>query len=217
MNKNFFGAIGLAMCLAASLATFGACGGGGDSKVDVPAGMQEYVLEAEYTPVEGKTGAAQSGSASGYDLIAKSSNQTVSNGYYIHNIHMTDCTLEFDFTADRAGTASIYLRLMSQWGNTAFSNANFGVVLNGQDITYSVLVKGSSDDNPDFSDYIVTQNAVIKSGSNKLELVVRQNTINTYTHSTGAPGVDCVKLVSDAGISWNPLVDNLDHVGKVEV
>lgn len=202
-----------AMCL--SLAACGETGSGDD--VVVGDGMKEYVLEAEYTPVEGKIGGAQSGSASGYDLIKESSAEGVSNGYFIHNIHMTDCTLEFDFTAERAGTGALYVRLISQWGDTNFTPKNFGIVLNGKEIAYTGLqVQGSSDDDPKFVDKLVTQKAEIKAGANKLELIVRENTINSYTHSTGAPAIDCVKIVTDTGLTWSPLKDNLDHVGKVE-
>ena len=186
--------------------------------MEVPEGMKVYKLEAEYTPVADLVGAAMSGSASGYGLIQESSAESVSNGYFIHNIHVTDCTLTFEFTAERAGTTAIYLRLFSPWGDTTFTPDNFGVVLNGTDISYSsLLVKGSSDDAPDFRDYLVTQSATIKQGANKLELVVRENTLNHYSQSSGGPSIDCVKLVSDAGISWTPLTENLDHVGQIEV
>lgn len=127
---------------------------------------------------------------------------------------MTDCTLEFNFKAERAGTTAIYVRLISQWGNTVFAPKEFGVVLNGKEITYSNLsVKGSTDDDPEFVDKVVTQNAEVKAGDNKLELIVRENTLNTYTHSTDGPAIDCVTLVTDEGITWQPLTENLDHIG----
>ncbi|MCH5351321.1 MAG: hypothetical protein J1F39_05095 [Clostridiales bacterium] len=192
--------------------------GGDDDEVKVGEGMKQYILEAEYTPVADKIGGAQSGSASGYDLIIQSSADGVSNGYFVSNMHMTDCTLEFEFNAERAGTAALYIRMFSQWGNTTFNPDNFGVVLNGEEITYtSLLVQGASDDNPKFADKVVTQKANIKQGKNVLELIVRENTLNTYTHSTGAPAIDCVKIVTDTGISWNPIEENLDHVGSIIV
>ena len=77
-------------------------------------------------------------------------------------------------------------------------------------------VKGSSDDAPEFVDKLVTQTAQIKQGDNKLELIVRENTLNDYTHSTGGPAIDCVKIVTDAGLDWEPLTENLDHVGQVQ-
>lgn len=215
MKKKIIMAVCMLVCAAALVLSLCACG---DGDVEVPEGMQSYTLEAEYTPVADKIGGAQSGSASGYDLIMKSDAEGVSNGYFIHNIHMTDCTIEFEFNAERAGTAAIYIRLMSQWGNTTFTPDEFGVVLNGTEIAYSGMqVKGSSDDAPEFADKIVTQNAEIKQGPNKLDLIVRENTINSYTHSTGGPGIDCVKIVTDAGITWEPLTDNLSHVGGIVV
>ena len=216
MKRKLSVILTIVLCLAFAAFAFGACGGGDDDIV-VGEGMQKYVLEAEYTPVAGKIGGAQSGSASGYDLIMQSSNESVSNGYFIHNIHMADCTLEFNFKAERAGTTAIYVRLISQWGNTVFTPKEFGIVLNGKEITYSNLsVKGSTDDDPEFVDKIVTQNAEVKAGDNKLELIVRENTLNTYTHSTGGPAIDCVTLVTDTGITWQPLTENLDHVGQIE-
>lgn len=188
-----------------------------DGDIVVGEGMKQYVLEAEYTPVAGKIGGAQSGSASGYDLIMQSDADGVSNGYFIHNIHMTDCTLEFEFTAERAGTAALYVRMLSQWGDTTFTPQNFGIVLNDKEITYTeLLVQGSSDDAPKFADKVVTQKAEIVKGKNTLKLIVRENTINSYTHSTGAPAIDCVKIVTDTGISWEPILENLDYVGKIE-
>lgn len=216
MKKKILITVCMLICLSALMLSLSACDGEND--VEVPEGMQSYTLEAEYTPVADKIGGAQSGSASGYDLIMRSSAEGVSNGYFIHNIHMTDCTIEFDFTAERAGTAAIYVRLMSQWGDTTFTPKEFGVVLNGSEIAYSGMqVKGSADDAPEFVDKVVTQNAAIKQGENKLELIVRENTINSYTHSTGGPGIDCVKIVTDAGITWNPITDNLSHVGGIVV
>lgn len=219
MKKKILALACAVACVSVFTAVFAACSGdGGGTEVEVPEGMKEYTLEAEYTPVADLVGAAMSGSASGYDLIQESSAESVNNGYYIHNIHVTDFTLTFDFTAERAGTAAIYLRLFSPWGDTTFTPSNFGVVLNGTDISYSsLLVKGSSDDAPDFRDYLVTQSATIKQGANKLELVVRENTLNHYSQSSGGPSIDCVKFVSDAGISWTPLTENLDHVGQIEV
>lgn len=217
MKKKLLTAVITVMCLMIVAAVFTACGNTGGDEIIIGEGMKEYVLEAEYTPVEGKIGGAQSGSASGYDLIMKSSAEGVSEGYFVHNIHMTDCTLEFNFKAERAGTTAIYIRLISQWGNTTFTPDNFGVVLNGKEVTYqSMLVKGSTDYAPEFVDKLVTQNAEVKAGDNKLELIVRENTLNTYTHSTGGPAIDCVKLVTDTGISWNPIKENLDHVGQIE-
>ncbi len=219
MKKKILALACAVACVSVFTAVFAACSGdGGGTEVEVPEGMKEYTLEAEYTPVADLVGAAMSGSASGYGLIKESAAESVSNGYYIYNIHVTDFTLTFDFTAERAGTAAIYLRLFSPWGDTTFTPSNFGVVLNGTDISYSsLLVKGSSDDAPDFRDYLVTQSATIKQGANKLELVVRENTLNHYSQSSGGPSIDCVKLVSDAGISWTPLTENLDHVGQIEV
>lgn len=226
MKKRNLVGLGVAVCLSASLMCFAGCSGldgilgmfGGNNDVKVPDGMQEYTFEAEYTPIADLIGGAQSGSASGYDLIQESSNESVSNGYFIHNIHMTDCTLTFEFNAERAGTTSLYIRMISQWGNTSFNPQNFGIVLNDAEVTYSnILVKGSTDDEPDFKDYLVTQSAAVKQGKNVLKLIVRENTLNNYTHSTGGPAIDCVKLVSDAGLSWTPLEENLDHIGKVEV
>ena len=217
MKKKIFAAAFAAVCVLALTFSLCACGDGDGDKVVVGEGMKEYVLEAEYTPVADKIGGAQSGSASGYSLIMQSSAESVSNGYFIHNIHMTDCTIEFDFKAERAGTAALYVRLLSQWGDTTFTPENFGIVLNGKEIAYtSLLVKGSSDDNPEFVDKVVTQTAEIKAGENKLELIVRENTLNSYTHSTGGPAIDCVKIVTDTGVSWEPLTENLDHVGKIE-
>lgn len=216
MKRKLSIALLTVLCVSFTLFAFTACGGSGDD-ILVGEGMQKYVLEAEYTPVAGKIGGAQSGSASGYDLIMQSSAESVSNGYFIHNIHMADCTLEFNFKSERAGTTAIYVRLISQWGDTIFTPSNFGVVLNGKEINYSSMsVKGSTDDDPAFVDKIVTQNAEVKAGDNKLELIVRENTLNTYTNSTGGPAIDCVTLVTDTGISWVPLTENLDHVGQIE-
>lgn len=221
-NKKFMAAA-LAVACALPLALC-ACGpddkkgGGDDDDVKLGEGMKQYVLEAEYTPVADKIGGAQSGSASGYDLIIPSSAAGVSNGYFVSNMHMAGCKLEFEFTAERAGTAALSVRMFSQWGSTTFNPSNFGIVLNGEEITYTgILVQGASDDKPKFADKVVTQKAAIKQGENKLELIVRENTLNSYTKSTGAPAIDCVKIVTDTGITWDPILENLEHVGSIVV
>lgn len=216
MKKKIIAVVVAALALVAIAFSFVGCGETGGDDIEIPEGMQQYVFEAEYTPVANLVGGAQSGSASGYDLIMQSSAEGVSNGYFVRNIHKTDCALTFEFTAERAGTGAIYLRLLSQWGDTIFTPDNFGVVLNGGEIRYSSMqVKGSSDDAPEFVDKLVTQTAQIRQGDNKLELIVRENTLNDYTHSTGGPAVDCVKIVTDAGLDREPLTENLDHVGQV--
>ena len=89
MKKKIITVVVAALALAALAFTFVGCGETGGDDIKIPEGMQQYVFEAEYTPVANLVGGAQSGSASGYDLIMQSSAEGVSNGYFVRNIHKT--------------------------------------------------------------------------------------------------------------------------------
>lgn len=217
----------LAVACALPAVSLAACGekqpnenpGGGDT-----VGKNvTYTFEAEYTDIEGKQGAGLSSEPFGFSLIYGNGGQADkdkgwSNGYYIAHTYKDGFTLEFKFKAAAAGTGVLSLRLGSELGTLDLTPSSFGVVLNDKEITYTGMqVQGSQSlDTIKFYDKILPGEAEIKEGDNSLKLIVRANTFKNNA-TTGGPFVDCVKITTKAGLSWEPKTDNPDRRNEVEV
>ena len=49
---------------------------------------------------------------------------------------------------------------------------------------------------------------------NTVTLTVKDNTLKDG-NSIGAPLIDCIRITTDAALTWEPLVDNPDNRGKI--
>lgn len=64
-------------------------------------------------------------------------------------------------------------------------------------------------DNMQFKDCIIGNNVAIKKGENKLVMKIKENKLYNGTRTAG-PTIDCVKITTDAAITFVDHVDNLD-------
>lgn len=222
LKKAIAALLAAACTLPAAVLT--ACGGDPEqSGPPTPGKNQTYVLEAEYTDIEGKSGAGLSSEPFGFSLIYGNGGQADkdkgwSNGYFIAHTYKDGFTLQFDFTAAAAGTATLAVRLGSELGTLDLTPTSFGVVLNDKEVTYtSMQVQGSTSlDTVAFYDKVLPGEVEIKAGANTLKLIVRANTFKNNT-TTGGPLIDCVKLTTKAGLSWEPKTDNPSRKDEVTV
>ena len=64
-----------------------------------------------------------------------------------------------------------------------------------------------------FKDCQIAANAAIKHGENKLVMKINQNTLRGS--STGGPTIDCVKITTDAVITYDAKTDNPSKRGAI--
>jgi hypothetical protein len=213
----------LALICAFSLAACGGNDSGGETDGDgttEAGGVKTYVMEAEYTDLDGKIGAGLSNEASGVQLIcgdgtAEQKALGWSNGYFIWCTYSTDLQFDFVFNSDKAETAQIILRLGSELGTSITLNPeNFAVKLNGTAISYgNTLITSSPISSLVFADKTVTANAALLAGENTVSLTVLQN--NLMGGQTGGPMIDCVKIKTKAALTWTDKTDNPGRRGEI--
>lgn len=205
----------LAAVMLVSVVTFAACGEPSES-----GGSDTYVIEAEYIDLDGVSGAGISSDQSGVEMIYGDGTDEQkslgwSNGYFVGYTYVSNLTLEFKFTADKAATSSIVLRLGSELGDINLDPTNYSVILNGTAIEYSSMyVEGSEIGSMRFSDKTVTASAQLTKGENVLQLKVLTNMLMNNT-KTGGPCVDCVKIGTSAKLTWIDKTDNPSRRGQI--
>ena len=212
LGKGFIG--GTAATLAVMLVAVIVCGA-----AFAPAsgsGRQTFTFEAEYVYLDEFMGAGISNSGEGVNNIYGNGEADIekgySNGYFLGNTYAEN-SIEFVINSDRAATGTLVLRLASELGNMKLDNSSFGIEVNGAEVDYSVTVANSAAGSYDFADYpIATIN--LASGQNVIKLTIKSNTLKDG-NSTGAPLIDCIKIMTDAQLSWTPLTDNIDRIGQV--
>ncbi len=119
--------------------------------------------------------------------------------------------LEFKFISSKAASnVKINIGLASELGNVTFTPNEFDVMLNGQAISYGKFeIKGGASEGSwgNFADFTVTNSAALVEGENTITLMVKPNTF-LKGQSTGGPGIDYVKVTTDATLRWTPCLYN---------
>ncbi len=187
---------------------------------NTPGGMNTLVIEAEYIELENVAGAGISSNQSGLEMIYGSGEQADkdkgwSNGYYVGYTYTAECTMDFVFESDKDTTATISIRLGSELGNINLTPREFEVKLNGTVVNYgswSVLDSQKDMSKVVFKDYTISSNANLVKGENKITVSVKQNDLRKP--GVGAPLIDCVKVTSDAKVTYNP-IDNPANKGVI--
>lgn len=211
-------AVALALAAAAVMTVgFAACGD------DLPEGFKEYVMEAEYVAgIENVQGAGMSSNQSGYDLIYGDGTDAQkelgwSEGYYVGYTYSPNFSMDFKFTADKAGTATIVLRLGSEIGDITLTPDEFEITLNGTSLQYgSIFVEcGAANDmsKMTFSDKTITSSGQLKAGENTLNISVHANELRGG--QTGGPAIDYVKITTDAKLDYKQNTDNPSKRGGI--
>lgn len=181
---------------------------------------QTYTLEAEYTDLTGVLGAGISSGPSELELIHGDGTQAQkdlgwSEGYFIKDTYNTAFKLTFNLTADRAGTATLILRVGCEFaGGMTMDSSGFGVTVNGKEIAYSgVFIQGTTEyENMKFYDKTISTKVELKEGANVIELSTHENTYNGG-NSIGGPLIDCIKLKTASVITWTPKTENVTGGG----
>ena len=181
-------------------------------------GSQVYVFEAEYVYLDEFNGAGISNSAEGVNNIYGEGTEAdiekgYSNGYFLGNTYAAN-QIDFVIESDAKTTGKLTLRLASELGDLSLNNDVFGVEVNGEAVDYSIIVQNSSSGSYDFSDYTLNTSINLVEGENTVSLIIKENTLQGGNR-TGAPLIDCIKIATEATLTWEPLLDNPDRIGEV--
>ncbi len=214
-NKSFVGFAGAAVCvMMAVVITCGVV----FAPVSQSGGTETYTFEAEYVYLDDFMGAGISNSGEGVNNIyGEGSDEDKakgwSNGYFLGNTYAVN-SITFEITSDRNAEGKLILRLASELGALALNNEVFGIAVNGKEVDYSFTVANSAAGSYDFADYPVAAEINLAEGVNEITLSIKENTLKDG-NGIGAPLIDCIKITTEAGLSWNPLTDNPDNRGKI--
>lgn len=179
---------------------------------------QTYIFEAEYVNLDNFHGAGISNSADGVNNIYGDGNEKDiekgwSNGYFLGNTYAVN-SIDFVVESDSKSNGKLIMRFASELGNMSLTPEAFGIEVNGTELDYSMLVQGSSQGNYDFKDYPINGNISLLEGENTIRLSIKENTLQGGNR-TGAPLIDCIKVTTDANLTWTPLTDNPSMRGSV--
>lgn len=176
---------------------------------------EEYVFEAEYTDLRGKSGPGLAGSAPGTAMILYSDDLGASNGYFIGYQYDINCSLEFYIESDKTiNDATISLSLSAEHHDFNMNPDNYQIYLNGVAINYSEIqfknVPAPGDYNwyeisaLPFKDYVIAIGASLKEGVNIIQLkTANKNAIEGTTMLADAPLIDCLKITTKATLTWS--------------
>lgn len=208
----------VAFVLAFSMLSLTGCGAAKKGEVETK------TLEAEYINLEGLVGNNGGGMlpapAEGTGLIfqateAATSDGMASNGYSLINIGADGLNLTFTFYSDKKTTSDIIFRLAdyTATGNT-WTTEQVSISLNGNTVDWSLATTPTMFDYNTYSDYTVASGVDLAKGENTLVVSMKDFEIDwgDYGIFPYFPAFDCVKLDTDATISWNPITTNTDAI-----
>lgn len=208
--------LALAVLMSVGICAFTACNNSGegdtDDPIDVPTeNLKTFVMESECVDFTGKSGVGMSSSATESEMIMRDLTGAfgASEGYYVSYTHKVGLSFEYQFTSDKDTTASLILRLASD-PVVATSVDNYGskflsISINGTDVNYTKKFKLTDK----FQDFVFTNALPVKEGDNELVLTVLNAGSGKWgSFETLGPLFDCVKIKSDAELSWEA-IDNM--------
>lgn len=180
--------------------------------------FETFTFEAEYVYLDEFMGAGISNSGEGVNNIYGEGSDDDkekgwSNGYFLGNTYALN-SITFEITSDKNTEGKLILRLASELGALALNNDEFGVEVNGKEVEYSVTVANSSAGSYDFADYPISTAIYLNEGVNKVTLSIKENTLKDG-NGIGAPLIDCIRITTDAKLTWTPLTENPDNRGKI--
>jgi len=191
-----------------------------DSSLELYAGWQEvYVFEIEYIDLDDYEGVGYSGGASGPDAIVKDSNGSgkASNGFFLSYAYKRGIELVFNINSDKdVSDATVYLRLSAEVTDITINSNTYKVQVNDTYLSYGDIVLDnvpamSSDDLKPFEDYLIAQNVSLKAGENTIKLITDNDDPMGGTMTSTAPMIDCLKIVTEANLTWEPRTDNIEN------
>lgn len=199
--------LALTGCLALS---FAACANGDNKPNDDDQNGggtgTTYTFEAEYTDLTGLKGMGPSGSPTGLGLIGESTE--ASNGFYVGSLGI-ESPITFKITSDKAATAN----LKAIFGSNAlapitWTSAEFAIEVNGTAMTYTSFKTETSVSSTQNFKLRTLGDIQLKAGENTIVFKPKDNKYLNGT--TSAPSIDCIKLVTEASLTFDAKESNLD-------
>lgn len=175
---------------------------------DKPCAVQNGVMEAELTNLDGLQGSGWSGGASGANMIQMFPD--ASNMRAVGYTYMDGLTFTFRFDSDKqVSDVSLYVSLSSEIGTVTFNPSNLGILLNGTEINYAdMTVTGTTNVVSAFKEYAVSSGLTLNEGENVVQLVIRDNLL-IGGERIGGPIIDCIRVQTSANLTWQPYSYNI--------
>lgn len=174
-------------------------------------GSSTYTFEAEDTDLTGKTGMSNSGSPIGADMISSNANLGASGSKFVTYLYNKGLSLEFHIASSEEADATIVFYIAAELDNINISQSNYKITVNGEAPDYGTLNLPNGDS---FKGWI-TMNVRLKEGYNLIQLTTDNdvNPIGNGTYNGTAPMVDCIKITTEAVLTWDknynlPVEDN---------
>lgn len=164
-------------------------------------GSSTYTFEAEDTDLTGKTGMSNSGSPIGKDMIGSNGNIGASGSRFVTYLYNKGLSLEFHIASSEDADATIEFYLAAELPNITISQGNYKISVNGETPDYGEL---KMPENEAFKAW-VTMHVRLKKGYNIIQLTTDNdvNPMGNGTYNGTAPMVDCVKITTEAVLTWD--------------
>lgn len=179
-------------------------------------GAETYVFEAEDTNLDGKVGKGLSGTAPGKAMVQKSTDHGASNDRFVGYLYDMGLSLEFDIVSDMdVADATIVFRFSAEMRDFDIDPDKINIVVNYSNylpyekISFKNVPTGTSEDVSKlnalpFKDYTIATNVKLDKGQNRIQIFVNNDEPTEGTTMTGiAPLVDCLKITTEAVLSWD--------------
>ena len=176
-------------------------------------------------------GSGYSNETKGLQLVVSDQERNAGshNGYYLHDLYRNGLYLEFVITSDRdVSNATLALWLAGEYYDSTVTDENFYVSVRpaGADvwdetittyfefdpIEFKMAQSGDYGSFTQFQAYEITTEMPLVKGDN----VIRLEVANTEHHGAGgtvnatAPMIDCISIVTDAALTWEPIESNIE-------
>lgn len=180
----------------------------------------KYVFEAEYVYLDDiENGAGFSGQGvRGKNLVVadRTGSGKASNGFFVSYLYSEGITLNFEIESDRdVKNAKLILRLSCEVQDILINGDNYAVCVNGNYYGYDdiSLTDPAKDifngEIKEFQDFVITEIMELKEGKNTIQLITDNDVPMQGTMYATAPMVDCIKIETDAKLTWDPVTDNV--------
>lgn len=197
-----------------------------------------YIFEAEHVsfidPMTGQPmqGMGASGGSVGNNMVDSPApgqeGINASNGYYVTYLYAPGLGLYFNIESDRdVADATLIFRISAEAAPYALtpSGSNgetengtrlsqYTIMLNNESLPYETIEitdtmgHTSTGGKRPFSDFTIAVNLQLKKGTNTFSFITTNMNGMGGTMAATAPVIDCIKVITSAELSWNPLTDN---------
>lgn len=175
-------------------------------------GESTYTFEAELTDLTGKSGPGFSGTSAETNMIVFQEGMEASGDRYISYLYQMGNSVEFYIASDAdVSNVTLVARLSAEMADFTISPENYTISVNDTPLSYSAIsftgVPTSTNDGKclPFADYTLSADVTLKKGVNVIKFVTSNsdNYVGSGTISGTAPLIDCIKLTTDAVLTWD--------------